>query len=340
MEIKRIIITGSEGYIGTVLKKQLLDKNYTVTGIDTCYFGSESIKNPNYNLIKKDIRNLSSDDIKGADAIIHLAALSNDPMGAIRGELTQEINFESTVRIAKMAKQTGVNRFIFSSSCSVYGIAENGYVDDNSAVHPLTEYAISKIKSEEELVKMADKTFVVGLLRNSTVYGYSPNFRSDLVVNNLLLSAITTHIIKIMSDGTPWRPLIDVRDLSMIFEKFLWADPKLINSEIFNIGFSENNFQVNQIAETVAKAVPGCQVTYTGEHGADSRSYRVNFDKLKNIFPDLKQFWTINKSVTDMFKKLSDEKLRNSLKGLVRLNIMKNLMDSNKIDDNLFWKTI
>ena len=339
MEIKKVLVTGSEGYIGSVLVNKLVRQGYKVAGMDTCYY-SEVPKNKKYQFLKHDIRDIDTLDLKRFDTIIHLAALSNDPMGEIDSSLTNDINYTSTVKLAKKAKKQGVKRFLFSSSCSIYGIAKTGGVDETSEVNPLTAYAKSKINSERELKKLASKTFCVGILRNSTVYGYSPRFRDDLVVNNLTASALSTNTIRIMSDGTPWRPLIDVRDLSDIFIEFLKMDSKKISGDIFNIGFNKNNFQVKDIVDLIKKELPQCDIIYTGEHGKDSRSYKVNFNKFRSTFPHTLQKWPMKKSIKDLIKKLKQIKYNKAHfenKTYTRLAGLNKIILQNKINNSLFW---
>jgi len=336
----RVLVTGDRGYIGSVLVPLLLSKNYKVIGLDASYFGGAK-KSPNYFPITKDIRKVQKKDLKGVNAVIHLSALSNDPMGEIDPNLTSDINFRASVRLARLAKSIGVKRFLFSSSCSIYGIAKNGIVDEQSPVNPLTAYAKSKIDTERELLKLADSKFCVGIMRNSTVYGFSPKFRNDLVVNNLVTTALAFGEIRIMSDGTPWRPLIDVRDLSKIFIEFLTVDLDKINGKIVNIGFDENNLQVKDIVSVVQKYVPGCKVVYTGEHGKDTRSYKVSFNKFKSIFPNIRQEWTLDRSVEDMVKNL--KKMNFNKKDFesgifTRLSVLKNLSSSKALTSDLYWK--
>lgn len=340
--MQKILVTGDKGYIGSVLVSKLLDKGYEVVGLDTGFFDKCLIKGKkdlNYRKIKKDVRNIEKKDLTGIDAIIHLSALSNDPMGEVDPKLTKEINYKASIRLAKLAKKSGVKRFLFSSSCSIYGIAKNGIVDEKSKINPLTAYAESKIKTEKALMKLASKDFVVGLLRNSTVYGFSSRFRNDLVVNNLVTTALAFGEIRIMSDGTPWRPLIDVRDLSDIFIKFL-ETKKTISGKVINIGFNENNFQVKDLVSVVGKQLPKCKITYTGEHGSDTRSYKVKFDLFKKLFPEIKQKWTIDKSVENMVVELAKtgySKKNFEAKTYSRLAVLKNLLDEKKIDKNLYW---
>ncbi|MCX6782627.1 MAG: SDR family oxidoreductase [Candidatus Levybacteria bacterium] len=337
----KILVTGDRGYIGAVLVPLLLSKNYQVVGFDTEYFKKEILPSEaSYAKITKDIRNIQEDDLSGIEAIIHLSALSNDPMGEIDGTLTEQINFTSTMRLAQMAKKVGVKRFIFSSSCSIYGIAKELTVDEKSEVNPLTAYAKSKIDSERALIKLADDNFCVGVMRNSTVYGFSPKFRNDLVVNNLVTTALAFGEIRIMSDGTPWRPLIDVRDLSRIFIEFIEADAKKINKEVINIGFQENNYQVKDIISLIEKYVPNCSVVYTGEHGKDSRSYKVNFDKFKSLFPHVQQEWVLEKSIENLIenlKKINYGKEEFESSSFTRLSVLKDLISSGAINSDLYW---
>ena len=339
---KNILVTGSEGYIGSVLVEELVKNGYLVTGIDNCYFEESRDKSrlKNYRLIKEDIRKIDKLDLSPYFAVIHLAALSNDITGDIRPEKTFDINYLSTVRIAQKAKREGVKRFLFSSSCSIYGIAKNGIVDETSRINPLTPYAKAKIAAEIELKKLTDDRFCVGLLRNSTVYGYSPNFRNDLVVNNLVTVALATKKITIMSDGTPWRPLIDVLDLSSIFIKFLEVDPDLINGQVFNIGFNKNNLQVRYIAEKIKKELPESVIIYTHQHGNDVRTYRVNFHKFHKTFPEISQQWPLGKSVKKMIAKLKEKNFNTRdfrTEKYTRLAVLNRLLKSKALDKEFYW---
>lgn len=340
--IHTVLVTGDRGYIGSTLVPLLVQKKYKVIGLDTAFFTKllDAHVFKNYTCITKDIRDISEKDLEGIDAVIHLAALSNDPMGSIDPRLTEEINFQGSVKLAKLAKKAGVQRFLFSSSCSIYGIGKKSIVDEKSPVNPLTAYAKSKIKTEKALIKMADSKFCVGILRNSTVYGYSPKFRDDLVVNNFAVYAVAEKNIKVLSDGTPWRPLIDVRDLSSIFEKFLRAHAKVINGRVINIGFKENNFQVRDLLNATQKCLPGCAVVYTGEHGKDTRSYQVSFQLFERLFPDVKQKWTLKKSIKDLLLHLDHAKFSKKelkKKQYTRLAVLQNLMTDKRIDQNLYW---
>lgn len=341
--MKNILVTGDRGYIGSVLVPFLLVLNYKVTGLDAEYFvnGTKSLLHFNYHQITKDIRKIEKRDLQGIDAVIHLSALSNDPMGEIDKKLTEDINLHTSLKLAQMCKEIRVKRFIFSSSCSVYGIAKSPVVDETSQVNPLTVYAKSKFLLEEELEKIADSNFCVGIMRNATVYGYSPRFRNDLVVNNLVTCALALGKIKVLSNGSPWRPLIDIRDLSRALIAFLEAPKEKINGEIINVGFNEGNFRVRDIVSVIKRELPDCDIEYTNEHGSDSRSYRVNFDKFHKLFPEFKQEWPLERSVQDLIGHLKAENYSRDdfLSGkYTRMVVLKNLIERGKVDNMLYYK--
>ncbi|HVZ58987.1 MAG TPA: SDR family oxidoreductase [Patescibacteria group bacterium] len=343
MAIKKILVTGSEGYIGSVLIQRLLDEGYEVVGVDTKYFQETRIgPHPTYQLLEKDVRKITATDLEGVDAVIHLAALSNDALGELESKLTRTINFKATKRLALLSKKAGVKRFLFSSSCSIYGIADDDIVDETSKVNPLTEYAKSKIASEQALQELADRSFCVVSLRNATVYGFSPAFRNDLVVNNFTTCALALGEIRIESDGTPWRPLIDVRDLSNIFLHFLEIDSRKVNKQIINIGFPENNFQVNELVKIVHQKLPSTKISYTGNQ-PDSRSYKVNFQKFQGISPSLKQEWDMERSVVDLItglKKINFSRDDFINKKYARLTILKKKLRNKELTAHLYWKRV
>lgn len=340
MEIKKVLITGSNGYIGSVLMKQLQKNKFFVKGIDTCYFSDALLDVIKFPFEKKDFRHITIKELRNYDAVIHLAGLSNDAAGELNPKLTEEINYISTVNLAKKAKKAGVKRFLFSSSCSIYGISKNGIVNERSKVNPLTHYSHSKFRAENDLLKLCSNTFCVSILRNSTVYGTSPYFRDDLIVNNLTASAVIHNQIRILSDGTPWRPLIDVRDLSNIFYVFLTANKNKINGEIINIGFSENNKRVNDIGLIIKHILPQCELLYLNEHGPDTRSYRVDFSKFNKLFPEIKQYWPLEKSIRDMINTIKDKKLNDKdfLGRFTRIKALKKLLTNNEITTRLYWR--
>jgi len=339
MEIKNILVTGSDGYIGAVLVPILIKNKFNVVGLDCGYFKKSIIGDLplKFNQINKDIRKISDKDLRGFDAIIHLAALSNDPLGQIDPKITEEINYKATIALAKLAKKTGVKRFIFSSSCSIYGIARNGIVSEKSKVNPLTAYAKSKIKAEKSLQHLASKDFCVCILRNSTVYGFSPKLRADLVVNDFVTKAVLEKTITVLSDGTPWRPLIDVRDLCEIFVHFLNAETKIVNKQIYNIGFKENNLQIKTVLEAVNRELPNCKVVYAGKYGKDVRSYKVKFSKFHKVFPQISQKWPLGKSINDLAKNIKNGNISDISK-YFRLNILTDLIAKKTLDKQLYWR--
>lgn len=341
MEIKKILVTGSDGYIGSSLMQKLLERNYHPVGIDTQYFKDIALNNHNlnYETHDMDIRNIDKITLKGFDAIIHLAALSNDPMGEIDPQITLDINQHATIMLAKKAKKNGVKKFLFSSSCSIYGIAEKDTVDENTPPNPLTHYAKSKINAEKILKKLSDNSFHVHMLRNSTVYGYASKFRDDLVVNNLTACAYTLGTLNILSDGTPWRPLIDVRDLSDIFIAFLETDT-IPNGECINIGFEENNVQVKDIVTKIHHVLPEATVNFATQKQNDKRSYKVDFTKFKALFPEIKQHWTLEKSIQNLLETFQEKNLTKEMflqKKFTRLTHLKSLLEQGKLNNMLYW---
>ena len=308
--MKKILVTGHKGYIGAHLVKILKDAGYFVIGNDVNLFDGcewESLTPPDIELIK-DIRQLTEKDLEGVDTIMHLAAISNDPMGDLNANITYSINRDGTIKLAEMAKKAGVERFLFSSSCSIYGKSDKLDMVETDPTVPLTAYAISKIECEKAISQMADTHFTPAFLRNATAYGHSAMLRIDLVVNNLLACAVSRGDIRIMSDGSPWRPLIHCKDIARAFVAFLEAPKATIHNQIVNIGGNEENYQVRDVGNLVQKFVPKAQIVYTGEVGNDSRDYRVKFDKLNSLLPDFKLEYTLEKGMEELYKKYVEHK--------------------------------
>lgn len=328
MAISKILITGHQGYIGSVLAPQLSALGYEVKGFDTNYFSPFKGEG--------DIRKISMEDLKGVDCIIHLAGLSNDPMGELDSFQTQEINFIATTRLAEMAMRAGVKKFIFSSSCSVYGDSDQEFVTEASPVNPLTSYARSKAFSEKSLLRLAGKGFEVVILRNSTVYGFAPRFRNDLVVNRMTSDALLHGKITVFG-GEQWRPLIDVRDLAWVFRRVVETE---FGSE-FNYAFRMNvgfdNYQIKEIASIVSK-VTGVKVKEVDSDNKDFRSYRVNFDLFRSFFSDIRPIWGLEKSINDLTRELLDlSSILPSLGVFERIAVLKNHMEQGRLDKNLYW---
>lgn len=327
--MKKILVTGHKGYIGAHLVKILKDAGYFVIGNDVNLFDGcewESLTPPDIELIK-DIRQLTEKDLEGVDTIMHLAAISNDPMGDLNADITYSINRDGTIKLAEMAKKAGVERFLFSSSCSIYGKSDKLDMVETDPTVPLTAYAISKIECEKAISQMADTHFTPAFLRNATAYGHSAMLRIDLVVNNLLACAVSRGDIRIMSDGSPWRPLIHCKDIARAFVAFLEAPKATIHNQIVNIGGNEENYQVRDVGNLVQKFVPKAQIVYTGEVGNDSRDYRVKFDKLNSLLPDFKLEYTLEKGMEELYKKYVEHKFSETDftgEQFVRLRTLKN----------------
>lgn len=341
----RVLVTGHRGYIGSVLVPCLQKCGHDVVGLDTGYFEEcllQADPTP-VPTIRKDLRDVTAADLTGFDAICHLAALSNDPLGDLRPEWTYDINHTGSLRLAQLAKQAGVRRFLFSSSCSMYGAnATDALLTEDAPLNPLTPYAISKVKLEHDLARLADDKFSPVYLRNATAYGVSPRLRADLVLNNLVAWACTTGKIKILSDGTPWRPIVHVEDICRAFAHFLTVPRELIHNRAFNIGRNDENYQVRQLADIVRETVPGCEIEYAGQGGPDPRNYRIDFTRLAQTFPDLKLEWTARRGARQLYEAyrtcgltLADFTGRR----YVRLAQLKHLLATGLLDDTLRWKT-
>ena len=304
----KVLVTGHNGYIGAHLVPLLKAAGHFVIGNDINLFDGcewETLTKPDLELIK-DLRELTEEDLKGVDCVMHLAAISNDPMGDLNPQITYDVNRDGSIRLAALAKKVGVSRFLFSSSCSIYGKSEKPYMVETDPTVPLTAYAISKIETEKAVSAMADDHFSPAFLRNSTAYGHSAMLRIDLVVNNLLACAIARGDIRIMSDGSPWRPLVHCKDIARAFVAFLEAPKETIHNQIVNIGGNEENFQVKDVGDLVKKLVPNATIVYTGEVGSDSRDYKVNFDYLAQVLPDFKLEYTLEKGMIELFEKYKE----------------------------------
>jgi len=339
----KILVTGNKGYIGSVLTPMLLKKSYSVRGYDSGYFENCLLctVEENYPHIKKDIRDIEKEDVEGVDAIIHLAGLSNDPLGELAPGLTEEINLQGTLKLAEYAKRSGVQRFIYSSSQSMYGISNTGFEldEDDSEKNPVTAYAKTKWEAEYSLMKMQSSNFTVTAFRPSTVFGASPRLRCDVVYNNLVACAFTTGSIEIKSDGTPWRPVVHVEDVCSAFIAGLEAPSELVAGRAFNVGIPNGNFTVRNLAEAAQSSVPGSELKFTGEHGTDSRTYKVSF---KRILTELKGYykpkWDLENGGHELVQffrnvRLTEDQFRGTTCN--RLAQLKELQQKNYIDNEM-----
>ena len=301
----RVLFTGADGYIGALLGPYLMKHGIDAVGLDTGFYRAGwlyPMPGPQPMVITKDIRDITEEDLQGFDAVAHLAELSNDPLGQQNPNLTFQINHEGSVRLANLARKAGVKRFVYMSSCSVYGVAEgNSVLDETSPVNPQTAYAECKVKVENDLRPMNDKDFTTCFMRNATAYGASPRQRFDIVLNDLCGLAWTTKQIKLLSDGTPWRPLVHALDMCQAVHQALLADPDKVGGEAMNVGSSEQNYRVIDIAKIVSERFPDCELI-VGEPSADNRSYRVNFDKIQRLMPNFECQWTAEKGADQMLR--------------------------------------
>lgn len=343
----KVLVTGNNGYIGTVMVPMLQAEGFDVTGLDSdlfkaCVFGNQSVTGAISNIpyLRKDIRDVERSDLVGLDAVVHLCALSNDPLGNLNPKVTYEINHEASVKLAKLAKNAGVRRFVLSSSCSVYGATTKEIVNEESEPKPVTPYAESKVLAERDISKLADADFSPTFLRSSTAYGLSPMLRFDLVVNNFIAWSFTKGIVLLKSDGSAWRPFVHIQDISRAFIAVLHAPNDVVSNQIFNVGKNEENFRIREVAEIAKQIVPNSEIKYVEGAETDKRSYRVEFDKIAAALPEFKPQWTVPlgaKQLYDAYKKV----------GLVveefegpryrRITHLENSIKTGVVDQTLRW---
>jgi len=337
----KLLVTGDRGYIGSVLAELLMKKGYEVVGLDSGYFSENLVDkiSDNYQKITKDIRDISRDDLQGVEGIIHLAGLSNDPLGEFSPKLTEEINYHGTMRLAELAKNAGVSRFVYASSQSMYGISntDDELDEDDSKKNPVTSYAIAKWNAEQKLHTMSTDDFVVTSFRPSTVFGASPRLRCDIVFNNLVACAYTTGKIEILSDGTPWRPVVHIKDVCSAFISGIEAPSSIVSGRAFNVGITNGNFTVKDIAEAAQKSVPGSELIFTGEH-TDPRTYKVSFNRILTELKDYyKPEWNLDKGGKELVELFDRIQLTEKIfrgRETTRLKQLTFLKEGNFIDDS------
>lgn len=339
----RLLVTGHKGYIGTVMVPMLLGAGHEVVGLDTdlfqqCTFcpGIQDVEE-----LLVDLRDVRRADLEGFDAVIHLAALSNDPLGDLNPEITYDINHAASVRLAQLAKDAGVPRFLYSSSCSSYGQAGDDLVDETADLHPITAYAISKVRVEQDVATLADDGFSPTFLRNATAYGVSPRLRFDLVLNNLVAWAFAKGRVHIKSDGTPWRPIVHIEDISRAFLAVLAAPREVIHNQALNVGQTEENYRIRELAEIVREVVPGSRIDYATDGGPDPRCYRVDFGKIARLLPEFKPQWTARRGAEELYAAYRKTGLvLEDCEGprFKRIDHLKQLLAAGRVDATLRWR--
>lgn len=341
----RILITGHKGYIGTVMAPLLADAGHEVVGLDSdlfeqCTFGDAPREFPS---IRKDLRDVDAADLKGFDAVIHLAGLSNDPLGNLNPNLTYDINHHASVQLARLAKEVGVKRYLFSSSCSTYGAAGDKILDETAEFNPVTPYGRSKVLVEQEVSQLASPEFSPVFLRNATAYGVSPRLRFDLVLNNLTAWALTTGRVFIKSDGTPWRPIVHIEDISRAFLAALEAPRELIHNQAFNVGRSEENYRIRDLAEIVKETVPGCEIEFAADAGPDKRCYRADFSRIAKVLPAFQPKWDARRGARELYEAYKKVDLRvEDFEGprYKRIDHIQGLLASGRLNSDLRWQAV
>jgi len=338
----KVLVTGTEGYLGSLLPPMLMQRGHEVIGVDTGFYKVGWLYNGTEltaKTLNKDIRHITAEDLQGVEAIVHMAELSNDPTGQLAPNITYDINHKGSVHLATLAKAAGVRRFVYMSSCSVYGVATKGDVTEESPVNPQTAYAECKTLVERDVMAMTDDSFSPTFMRNATAFGASPRMRFDIVLNNLAGLAWTIKEIKMTSDGTPWRPLVHALDICKAIVCTLEAPRDIVHNQIFNVGDTANNYQVKEIAEIIAEIFKGCKLSF-GDNGADNRSYRVSFEKINQTLPGFKCDWNAVRGAQQLFDLFSQIDMTEEIflfRGFTRLKQLEYLIRTQQIDQGFFW---
>jgi nucleoside-diphosphate-sugar epimerase len=338
----KVLVTGTEGYLGSLLPPLLIERGHEVLGVDTGFYKVGWLyngTNVTAKTLTKDIRHITHEDLEGIEAIVHMAELSNDPTGQLSPTITYDINHKGSVRLATVAKEAGVRRFVYMSSCSVYGVATEGDVTEESPVNPQTAYAECKTLVERDVKPMADDNFSPTFMRNATAFGASPRMRFDIVLNNLAGLAWTTKEIKMTSDGTPWRPLVHALDICKSIACALEAPRDIVHGQVFNVGDTSNNYRVKEVAEIIANVFTGCTLSF-GDQGADNRSYRVSFEKINSTLPGFKCDWNAQRGAEqlyNLFQQIDMTKETFESRGFTRLKQLEYLIRTQQIDKDFFW---
>jgi nucleoside-diphosphate-sugar epimerase len=338
----RVLVTGHRGYIGVELVPLLRQAGFDVVGLDTGFFDDSDFRSPPDDIpaLDLDLRDVTPDHVRGFDAVVHLGALSNDPLGDLNPGLTYDINLHASVNLAKVAKAAGVGRFVFASSCSLYGAGADGHLTEQAAFNPVTPYGESKVKTEIEVGALADASFAPVYLRNATAYGVSRRLRADIVVNNLVGYALTTGKVMMMSDGTPWRPLVHIGDISRGVIAALTAPADAVSNQAFNIGRTQENFRVREVAELVAQVVPHCELSFASGASPDARNYRVDFTKAEKSLPGYTPQWTLRAGIEELYAAYKSHGMTEAEflgPRYYRLKVIRGRLERGELDTNLRW---
>ncbi len=339
----RVLVTGHRGYIGVELVPLLRKEGFDVVGLDTGFFDDSDFRAPPDDIpaLDLDLRDVTADHLRGFGAVVHLGALSNDPLGDLNPNLTYDINLHASVNLARAAKAAGVTRYVFASSCSLYGAGADGHLTEQAAFNPVTPYGESKVKTELEVGPLADASFAPVYLRNATAYGVSRRLRADIVVNNLVGHALTTGKVTMTSDGSPWRPLVHIADIARGVIAALTAPADAVSNQAFNIGRTQENYRIREVAELVAEVVPGCEVSFAPGASPDARNYRVDFGKAEKRLPGFQPTWTLRAGIEELYEAYKGHGMtKDEFLGprYYRLKVIRGRIERGELDSDLRWR--